>query len=272
MTNQQTLGAVFSKTGIGLHSGQQTTVRVMPAQSGEGRYFVRVDLPDQPKILASLAAVHPTQLCTELKQGEASVRTVEHLLAALIGCGVDQARIEVNGDELPLLDGSAQEWVEAIASVGLQPLLQPKPAPLEIKSPITVQKGDAFLVALPCDQTRFTYGVDYPYPVIGKQWFSWTPEIESFSQEVAPARTFGFADQVEQLRQAGLIKGGSLENALVCSYDHWLNPPLRFANEPARHKLLDLVGDISLLGQFPKAHILAYKASHQLHIQLAQNL
>jgi UDP-3-O-[3-hydroxymyristoyl] N-acetylglucosamine deacetylase len=121
-------------------------------------------------------------------------------------------------------------------------------------------------------QTRFTYGIDFPYQAIGNQWHSWSPGEENFATEIAPARTFGFAEQIEQLQQAGLIKGGNLENALVCSHQGWVNPPLRFTNEPARHKLLDLVGDLSLLGQLPTAHIIAYKASHKLHTQLAQKL
>jgi len=142
-------------------------------------------------------------------------------------------------------------------------------APIE---PIWIREDDSFVAALPASATRFTYGIDFPYGAIGNQWHSWNPAGGSFSREIAPARTFGFADQIEQLQQAGLIKGGNLENALVCSHQGWLNPPLRFTNEPARHKLLDLVGDLSLLGQLPKAHLIAYKASHKLHTQLAIKL
>ena len=133
-------------------------------------------------------------------------------------------------------------------------------------------QGDAFVTAMPASTTRFTYGIDFDNPVIGKQWYSFLPEQESFASSIAPARTFCDATQIEQMRQAGLIKGGSLDNALVCSDSGWLNPPLRFSNEPVRHKLLDLVGDLSLLGTFPVAHFLAYKASHNLHIQLAKKL
>jgi UDP-3-O-[3-hydroxymyristoyl] N-acetylglucosamine deacetylase len=119
---------------------------------------------------------------------------------------------------------------------------------------------------------QFTYGIDFDVLPIGNQWHSWQPDKEDFSTEIAPARTFGLAHQIEQLRSAGLIKGGSLDNALVCDDRQWLNPPLRFPNEPSRHKLLDLIGDLSLLGKFPQAHFLAYKASHQLHVRLAQRL
>ncbi len=270
----QTLAAPFERTGVGLHSGASVTVRVQPAAADQGRYFVRADRPDAPRIAAELRAAGETQLSTQLEQGGASVRTVEHLLAALAGCGVDCARIELDGPELPLLDGSARDWVAAIAAAGRAPATGSAPAspPLVVTEPVTVQAGDAFAIAMPAPETRFTYGIDFPYPAIGKQWHSWTPAREDFATAIAPARTFGFADQIEQLRQAGLIAGGSLDNALVCDERDWLNPPLRFANEPVRHKLLDLVGDISLLGRFPQAHILAYKASHQLHVQLARRL
>jgi UDP-3-O-[3-hydroxymyristoyl] N-acetylglucosamine deacetylase len=232
---------------------------------------VRVDLAGAPEIPAQVAAVSQTTLSTELAHGEARVRTVEHLLAALAGMGVDNARIELNGPEVPLLDGSAQVWVEAIAQVGLTAQAEPRTV-RSLAEPIWVRQGDAFVAALPASETRFTYGIDFDLPAIGNQWYSWSPTQESFAAAIAPARTFGLAHQIEQLQASGLIKGGSLDNALVCSDTGWLNPPLRFSNEPVRHKLLDLVGDLSLLGSFPIAHVLAYKASHNLHTQLAQQL
>jgi UDP-3-O-[3-hydroxymyristoyl] N-acetylglucosamine deacetylase len=263
----------FELSGIGLHLGKQTTVKVMPALPGEGRYFVRVDLPNAPQIPAQIAAVGETTLSTELRLGSAKVRTVEHLLASLVASGIDDARIEINAEELPLLDGSAQNWCEAIAQVGIQVHQnQSIQAPIIPQEPIWIRDNDCFVAALPATQTRFTYGIDFPYQAIGNQWHSWSPAEQDFATEIAPARTFGFAEQIEQLQQVGLIKGGNLENALVCSHHGWLNPPLRFTNEPARHKLLDLVGDLSLLGQLPTAHILAYKASHKLHTQLAKKL
>jgi UDP-3-O-[3-hydroxymyristoyl] N-acetylglucosamine deacetylase len=268
---QQTLKEPFERMGVGLHSGEKTRVRVLPTNTESGRYFVRVDLPGEPEIPAIAIAVSQTTLSTELRQDSATVRTVEHLLAALAASGVDRARIEIDGPEVPLLDGSAQEWVEAIARAGLSPAVADGRSSLQIAAPITVWEGDAFVTAIPSSQLRFTYGIDFAqYPAIGNQWASWSPTEEPFAEAIAPARTFGFADQIERLRQLGLIKGGSLENALVCDRQGWLNPPLRFANEPARHKLLDLVGDLSLLGTFPQAHFLAYKASHNLHVQLAK--
>jgi len=281
---QHTLQEAFTRSGIGLHTGLPVQVRVMPAQPGRGRYFVRVDLPDAPEISASPEVVSQTALSTELAQGEASVRTVEHLLAALAGMGVDNARIELDGPEIPLLDGSAREWVEAIAQAGTA--VQPEPRPIHcVQEPVWVREGDAFVAALPASEIRFTYGIDFDLPAIGNQWHSWSPthaeinaskesshSVASFAEEIAPARTFGLLHQIDYLREKGLIKGGSLENALVCGQDGWVNPPLRFANEPARHKLLDLVGDLSLLGVFPMAHFLAYKASHSLHTQLMRSL
>ncbi len=277
--SQHTLAAVITQTGVGLHSGVSTHVRILPAEVGKGRYFVRVDLPDLPMIPAQVAAVSQTLLSTQLGKDAAGVRTVEHLLAALVGMGVDNARIEIDGPEVPLLDGSAKLWTESITEVGL--VSQPVTAdtvPWVISQPIWVDQGDAFVCALPAPETRFSYGIDFDLPAIGNQWHSWSPTADlvnasaSFAAEIAPARTFGLLHQIAHLQQSGLIKGGTLDNALVCSPEGWINPPLRFANEPVRHKILDFVGDLSLLGIFPRAHFLAYKASHNLHIQLAQRI
>lgn len=271
---QQTLAAEIRQSGVGLHTGVTTHVRLLPAAAGQGRYFVRVDIPSQPLIPAQVEVVSQTLLSTQLGRDEATVRTVEHLLAALAGLGVDNARIEIDGSELPLLDGSARMWTEAIAAVGLVDQSVPRVVP-QLQEPVWVYQGDAFVAAIPAPATRFTYGIEFDLPAIGNQWHSWLKDGKSsstFATEIAPARTFGLLHQIEQLQKQGLIKGGTLDNALVCGANGWLNPPLRFANEPARHKILDLVGDLSLLGIIPQAHFLAYKASHNLHIQLAQLL
>jgi UDP-3-O-[3-hydroxymyristoyl] N-acetylglucosamine deacetylase len=259
-------------TGIGLHTGIDTRVKILPAEKGSGRIFVRVDLPNAPKIPAHISAVGETTLSTQLcgDREDAKLRTVEHLLAALSAWGVADATIEVDGPEIPLLDGSAAMWVAALAENGWQQ--QTLQGTWELTEPIVVRQGDAFVSAIPSQILHFTYGIDFDLAPIGNQWYSWHPERESFSEAIAPARTFGFANQIEQLRQAGLIKGGSLDNALVCDVDRWINPPLRFPNEPVRHKLLDLIGDLSLVGSWPKAHFLAYKASHHLHVRLAKRL
>lgn len=267
------LKQTFELSGIGLHSGLTTTVKVSPATPGSGKYFIRLDLPHKPRIPVNLEAVSQTTLSTELANGEAKVRTVEHLLAALGASGIRDVCIEIDGAEVPLLDGSAKLWIEAIKQAGITPQAF-EPSSLKISSPITIQDSDSdsFVAAIPASTTRFTYGIEFPYKAIAKQWHSWHPDTEDFATEIAPARTFGFAEQIEKLQQAGLIKGGNLDNALVCSDEGWLNPPLRFTNEPARHKLLDLVGDISLLGSFPQAHFIAYKASHKLHVELAKKI
>ena len=257
----------ISRQGVGLHSGTVTKVSLLPAQTDSGRYFVRVDLPNAPVIPAAVNSVVSTTLSTEVGMGDARVRTGEHLLAALAAMGVDNARIEIDGPEVPLLDGSAKLWVEAIATVALAS--EPRSLHPKIDSPIWIHQGQSFVAAIPSPETRFSYGIDFDLPAIGNQWHSWSPATESFLETIAPARTFGLANQIEQLRQIGLIEGGTLENALVCGPEGWLNPPLRFANEPVRHKILDLVGDLSLLGTIPQAHYLAYKASHNLHVQLA---
>ncbi|WP_413199978.1 UDP-3-O-acyl-N-acetylglucosamine deacetylase [Nostoc piscinale] len=276
---QHTIAGEICQTGVGLHSGIATNVRILPAPANSGRYFVRVDLPDLPIIPAQIAAVNETVLSTQLGKGAASVRTVEHLLATLSSMGVNNARIEIDGPEVPLLDGSAQIWAVSVAQVGLQPQTADDNSEQWILAePIWIYQNDAFVCAIPAAETRFSYGIDFDLPAIGNQWHSWLLAADvgeaavSFAAEIAPARTFGLLHQIEYLQQAGLIKGGSLDNALVCGSEGWLNPPLRFANEPVRHKMLDLVGDLSLLGNFPQAHFLAYKASHNLHIQLAERI
>ena len=271
LAQQYTLAQAISQSGVGLHSGEITTVKILPATRG-GRHFVRVDLPECPIITASCESVRSTTLSTELGNSDsASIRTVEHLLSALTAGGVSHARIEVNGPELPLLDGSAKPWSEAIAAAGLKEI-EPQPIVAPLNQEISVRQGDAFVMAIPSTETRFTYGIDFEVAAIGNQWHSWSPDEQNFITEIAPARTFTLASQIEALQKAGLIKGGSLDNAIVCSHSGWINPPLRFANEPARHKILDLVGDLSLLGTIPLAHYLAYKAGHHLHVELVRRI
>jgi UDP-3-O-[3-hydroxymyristoyl] N-acetylglucosamine deacetylase len=271
--SQHTLARSLKQSGIGLHSGKTTTVKLFPAAAGEGRYFVRVDLPNPSPIAANDSSILSTTLSTELghPQTNVTIRTVEHLLAALTATGVDNVRIEVDGPEIPLLDGSAKPWIDAITAVGLTVLDSSKRLE-NIATEIVVRQQDAFVVAVPSTELRFTYGIDFPVAAIGNQWYSWSPQQESFAENIAPARTFTLEHQIQQLQQAGLIKGGSFDNALVCGDCGWLNPPLRFANEPVRHKIIDLVGDLSLLGQIPVAHYFAYKAGHHLHTQLVKQI
>jgi UDP-3-O-[3-hydroxymyristoyl] N-acetylglucosamine deacetylase len=268
MLYQQTIARPFTLSGIGLHSGEQVTVTVSPAPINAGRFFIYGD----QKIPADTSVVKASQLSTELRLNNIGVRTVEHLLSALFGMGVHNACIQLDRSELPILDGSALPWVEKIIEVGIETQLEGDRL-IPLLEAVTVSNGDSFVTAVPADSLRFTYGIEYPTKAIAEQWFSWAPEIDNFSQkfaaEIAPARTFTLAAFIDQARSAGLIKGGSLDNALVCDQERWINPPLRFENEPCRHKLLDLIGDLSLLGCLPKAHILAYKASHKLHAEFA---
>lgn len=263
---QHTLNHSFTLTGTGLHTGAATTVTVYPAPPHQGRYFGYQDRPDVP---AHLSSVHQTQFCTTLRQAETTIATVEHLLAALAGMGIDNARIELDGPEVPILDGSAQMWTHAILKAGYQVQSELRIIPT-LHHPILVQEDETLVMALPEPHLSFSYGIDFPEPAIGTQWCRFSSQ--AFLSDIAPARTFGRAKDVETLQAKGFIKGGSLDNALVCRQDEWLNPPLRFANEPVRHKLLDLMGDLSLLGYLPPAHYVAYKASHSLHIRFAKRL
>uniref|UniRef100_A0A0D9VRE4 UDP-3-O-acyl-N-acetylglucosamine deacetylase n=1 Tax=Leersia perrieri TaxID=77586 RepID=A0A0D9VRE4_9ORYZ len=284
---QQTLAAAVSRSGVGLHSGARTTARLIPARAGEGRYFVvEGEGEGETRVAAEVAnAEARSPLCTTLRRGGARVRTVEHLLSAMEALGVDNCRVEVSGgDEIPLLDGSAQEWVEAIRGASLcaakdsSGQKMEKLAP-EINKPVYLQKSDCFVAALPSSRIRITYGIDFPkVSAIGCQRFATVLDANVYSNKIAPARTFCVFEEVEKLRAAGLIKGGSLENAMVCSTSGgWLNPPLRFEDEPCRHKSLDLIGDFSLLAQngnqgFPIAHVVAYKAGHALHTDFLWHL
>lgn len=264
-----TLAAPVECSGVGLHSGGLSRVRLEPSEE-PGFRVGWLDAPQQPLQLLQPSQVCETQLCTALKLDQRRLATVEHLLAALAGVGLTAVTLLVEGDEIPLLDGSAQPWVEAIAEAGLQGLGS-RPVPEPLGRPITLQQGQSFVTALPSDRLRLAAAIEFPQAAIGRQFFSLELTPEAFVRDIAPARTFGFREQVEQLRAAGLIQGGALENALVCDGDHWLNPPLRFADEPVRHKLLDLLGDLALAG-LPQAQVFAFRGSHGLHTALAAAL
>ncbi|MFN9630587.1 MAG: UDP-3-O-acyl-N-acetylglucosamine deacetylase [Cyanobacteriota bacterium] len=263
-----TLATAVERQGVGLHSGATCRVRLAPS-SREGYWVGWLGAPGEGLHRLSPGQVEDTRLCTSLRLGSRRLATVEHLLAALAGTGVSQAELWVEGEEIPLLDGSALPWVEAIAEAGLRPM-GARP-PWSIAHTVTRHHGESFAVALPAPQPRLAAAVDYPQGAIGRQLFSLVLTPETFVGELAPARTFGFLEQVEQLRASGLIQGGALDNALVCDGDRWLNPPLRYRDEPVRHKLLDLLGDLALVG-IPQAQVFAYKGSHGLHTALAAAL
>ncbi|MFQ6538334.1 MULTISPECIES: UDP-3-O-acyl-N-acetylglucosamine deacetylase [Aphanothece] len=264
-----TLAGTAERHGVGLHSGQEGRVRLQPAER-PGYWLGWLDQPDLPLVRLHPGRVQDTTLCTALQLGQRRLATVEHLLAALAGTGITQAEILVEGHEIPLLDGSALPWVEAIAEAGCQPLELPSAMP-ELREPLTVSRGPGFVTAIPAAGLRLGAAIEFTDPAIGRQLFSLELTPAAFVEAIAPARTFGLRSQVDQLRAAGLIQGGALDNALVCDGDRWLNPPLRFADEPVRHKILDLMGDLALVG-LPRAHVFAYRGSHGLHTALAAAL
>ena len=264
-----TLAGSVEIEGVGLHSGALSRVRLAPA-SCPGFWVGWLDAADIPLQRLAPQQVCETTLCTALDLGGRRLATVEHLLAALAGTGVTQAAIWVDGPELPLLDGSALPWVNLIAEAGLQNL-GPRPAAASLQRPLTLQDGSSFATALPANGLHLGAAIDFDQPAIGRQMLALALTPRAFVEEIAPARTFGLLSQVEQLQAAGLIQGGALDNALVCDGERWLNPPLRFADEPVRHKILDLLGDLALVG-LPQVQVFAYRGSHRLHTDLAAAL
>ena len=264
-----TLGDKIKKDGIGLHTGRKCKVLIKPTEL-PGFHFSFSEEAD--KIFPiEISQVRNTPLCTTLDLNGKKISTVEHLLAALVGVGLTHVHIQITGNEIPLLDGSALDWIEAIEKVGMiNSTTSPKLRP-ELTSPVFVTEGESVVFAIPSKSLKLIGVVDYPYKAIGRQMFSIELSPNNFVKEIAPARTFGFLDQLEELKKAGLIKGGSLDNALVCNGDSWVNPPLRFENEPVRHKLLDLIGDLASVG-LPRAQIIVYKGSHSLHNKFAASL
>ncbi|MEY3545294.1 MAG: hypothetical protein RLZZ106_295 [Cyanobacteriota bacterium] len=264
-----TLATAVERSGVGLHSGAVARLRLEPFDQ-PGYWVAWLDDPTLSPQRLHPSQVCETQLCTALQLDQRRLATVEHLLAALAGVGISSALLLVDGPEIPLMDGSAQPWVEAIAEAGLKPLGARLPhKPLE--APITLQHGQSFATALPSDRLRLAAAIEFPQAAIGRQLYSLELTPQAFVEQIAPARTFGFKQQVEQLLAAGLIKGGALDNALVCDGEGWVNPPLRFADEPVRHKLLDLLGDLALAG-LPQAQVFAFRGSHGLHTALAAAL
>ncbi len=264
-----TLARPALRRGVCLHSGEVSEVHLLPSQQ-LGFHVSWID-SNEPPVTLKADQVRESQLCTALELGNHKLITVEHLLAALAGCGLTHVHIKVSGEEIPLLDGSALCWVDAITEAGVVQANTPREAPLLIKEPLVLHRGESVITATPAKCFSLIGVISFPYPAIGNQMMGIELTPERFVNEIAPARTFGFLDQLETLMAAGLIKGGGLENALVCDGDHWVNPPLRFEDEPVRHKLLDLIGDLALVG-FPQAQVIVYKGSHGLHTDLATAL
>jgi UDP-3-O-[3-hydroxymyristoyl] N-acetylglucosamine deacetylase len=264
-----TLSGVITKEGVGLHSGEKTRIKISPFEK-EGYYVSFSDKPDEIfKLNQDL--IGSTMLCTAVKLAGRNLYTIEHLLASLAGCGLSYIHIEVDGKEIPLLDGSAIQWVKAFEEVCIKRVPKPKKFIREINKSMIFNKDSSVIALTPSNKITIISTINFSYKAIGNQTYVIDLNPKCFVENIAPARTFGFKDQFQELSELGLIKGGSLENALVCDGDKWVNPPLRFSNEPIRHKILDLIGDLALVG-LPKAQILVYKGSHSLNALLASSL
>ena len=264
-----TLSGVITKEGVGLHSGEKTRIKISPFEK-EGYYVSFSDKPDEIfKLNQDL--IGSTMLCTAVKLAGRNLYTIEHLLASLAGCGLSYIHIEVDGKEIPLLDGSAIQWVRAFEEVGIKRVPNPKNFIKEINKSMIFNKDSSVIALTPSNKITIISTINFSYKAIGNQTYVIDLNPNCFVENIAPARTFGFKDQFQELSELGLIKGGSLENALVWDGDKWVNPPLRFSNEPIRHKILDLIGDLALV-VLPKAQILVYKGSHSLNALLASSL
>jgi UDP-3-O-[3-hydroxymyristoyl] N-acetylglucosamine deacetylase len=263
---QTTLRDAIAFEGAGLHTGAPARVRILPAPAGHGLRFRVNDAVEFP---ARADYVVDTVRATVLGVGEHRVSTVEHLLSALLGCGVDNALIAVDGGEIPVADGSAKVFADAIEAAGLATLHDARLRWIPTETRV-FRDGDKLLVVAPASSFRVRMLVDYPLP-IGTQYVETEITPETYRSEVAPNRTFGFLHEVESLVKRGLAQGGTLENAVVFGPDGPL-APLRSPTEPARHKILDLVGDFALLGAYPQCEVIAFKSGHKLHCTAVREL
>jgi UDP-3-O-[3-hydroxymyristoyl] N-acetylglucosamine deacetylase len=242
----------------------------MPAPADTGIVFRRVDL-DNFEIEAHVRNVARVSYATSLMRQGVLLSTTEHLLAALYSCGVDNVYVEIDALELPILDGSSKPFIELLAQAGTRKLRRRRRY-IRVLKPLEFSDGDRRIGIYPADEFRVHCFVDYDHPAVGPQEVEMVVDRESFSRELAPARTFGFMKDFSGLQAMGLIRGGSIENAIVLDQDSILNGPLRFPDEFGRHKALDLIGDLALVGRPLKARIVAHKAGHALHTQLVTRL
>lgn len=268
---QQTLAGSFAFSGIGLHTGVHATVRILPAPAGKGIVFRRVDL-DNFELLADVASVARVAYATTLMSRGVWISTVEHLLSALYGTGIDNAYVELDNFEVPILDGSAVPYTDAIARVGLIRQRAPRRY-IRITKPFVLHEGEKTLGIYPSDTFSVKYDIDFPHPLIGKQSLEVQLAGTNYADKIAPARTFGFYHEVEKLQASGLIRGGSLDNAIVLTEAGLLNDTsLRFSDEFVRHKTLDLLGDFALIGRPVLGRLVANRAGHALHTRFVAEL
>ena len=268
MDAQKTLRRQISCAGIGLHSGNKVTLTLKPALADTGIVFRRTDLGVEiPATVAQVSAFH---YATVLGRNGATVETVEHLLAALVSVGVDNVVVELNHNEVPIMDGSAAPFLYLVQEAGIKRLSAPRHY-MKIVRPLQIAQGDKRIAIYPSDHFKVSYTISFDHPLLRHQSRTERITEQSFAESIAPARTFGFLKEVEMLRQNGLALGGSLENAIVIGDAGVLNA-LRFEDEFVRHKILDAVGDLSLVGHPIIGHVVAHRAGHQLHTALASKL
>jgi UDP-3-O-[3-hydroxymyristoyl] N-acetylglucosamine deacetylase len=267
---QTTIAKSVSAEGVGLHTGVYGHIRLVPAPADTGIVFRRVDLDDF-LIEAEGHNVARVSYATSLMKQGVLLSTTEHLLAAIYSCGIDNVYIEIDSIEVPILDGSAEPFMQMLEEAGTRRLRR-KRRFLKILKPLEVIEGDRRIGIYPADEFRVRCYVDFPHPLVGQQEVEMLVSPETFRHLLARARTFCFERDIEPLRSMGLIRGGSLENAIVLTSDGVMNGSLRFPDEFGRHKALDLIGDLALAGLPLLGHVEAHKAGHALHTQLVSRL
>ncbi|MEN8686867.1 MAG: UDP-3-O-acyl-N-acetylglucosamine deacetylase [Desulfuromonadales bacterium] len=272
MICQTTIARSTAISGIGLHTGQRINMTLRPADAGVGIVFHRQIGDRKVSIEATSANVVDTRLATVIGQGDARVSTVEHLLASLAAYGVDNLHIDIDGPEVPIMDGSAAPFVSVLEEAGLKRHTVSRKF-LAIRKPVSVIDGEKRATIIPSRFFRITFDIAFQHPCIALQQRSVKVTTAGFRKELAPARTFGFLKDVESLKAAGLARGGSLENAIVVDDEKILNPEgLRFHDEFVRHKILDAIGDLSLIGYPILGHVRAFKAGHDINHQLVEKI
>lgn len=261
---QKTIRRDVSCAGIGLHSGDRVQIRLRPAPAGSG---IRFRLHDGREIPARFDHLKRSNLATTLSRDDARIGTVEHLLSAAAGLGIDNLIVEVDGEELPIMDGSAAPFIYLIHEAGIRRQQTPREY-IKLLEPLRVEAEDKFMAVYPGERLKISYTIDFDHPLIGEQHETFVVSPRCYMEQVAPARTFGFLHEVESLRKRGLALGGSMDNAIVVGDNSILNNTLRFPDEFVRHKILDAIGDLALLGAPLLGHVVAYRAGHSLHAAL----
>lgn len=267
---RKTINTDVSITGIGLHSGIYTTVELHPVPAGSGITFVRADLGGL-RIPALQASTTALDYATTVGKDDVQVGTVEHLLSALMASGITDVDIHIDGPEVPIIDGSALPFMHLIDAAGVRELDSEVPV-LRVREPIEITEGDKSIRIVPANRLIIKYRIDFDHPIIGRQSMHFDFGHDNFLRKIAPARTFGFMRDVEKLRAAGLARGGSVENAIVLDDRNVVNGPLRFRDEFVRHKILDLIGDLALVGLPIAGEITAHRAGHAMHSQFVAKI